>query len=207
MSLVLSSEVAAAPLMTKRELANFLKTSLPTLTAWLDRWPEFPVRERGTNGRSYKFDPRDVCTFLRARQQEDADRRAERDEQLAQLLLPFGPEPAKPSSPQPSLDDQIKALKLNDLRLAQAQRARSLVSTVEVSELLTKVFGDIGRGMRGFLGQLAREDGWPAAIRTERERRLAELQQQFVRDAAEFLRQPPRVMDTEDDATDHALAV
>ena len=196
MSLVLSTD--SAPLVTKRELVHLLKISRPTLDVWIDRWPEFPIEEKGSHGRGYKFNARKVCAFLSARKQEEADLRAERDEQLAQLILPFGPEPPKTGTG-PSLDDQIKALKLNELRMAQAVRTRALVPADEVRDLLTRVFGDIGRAMRTFIEQLAREDGWPAPIRAERARRLAELQQQYVRDAAQLLSAP--------DVEDEALAV
>jgi len=178
------------PPVTKRELTKFLGVSRTTLDAWIDRWPEFPIRERGSHGRGYKFDLREVCAFLRARQQEDADRRAERDEQLAQILLPFGPEPERPVSPGPSLDDQIKAMKLNEMRLAQAQRARQLVRAEDVRELFSHIWSESTRAMQAFVDQLAREQAWPAAILADRKQRLAEMQAETVRQAREFLRKP-----------------
>ena len=190
MSSALLSDVPAPP-VTKRELTKFLGVSRTTLDAWIDRWPEFPIRELGSHGRGYKFDLREVCAFLRARQQEDADRRAERDEQLAQILLPFGPEPERPTSPGPSLDDQIKAMKLNELRLAQAQRARQLVRAEDVRELFSHIWGESTRAMQAFVEQLAREQAWPAAILADRKKRLAEMQAEVVRQAREFLRKSP----------------
>jgi len=59
--LLLSSEeqhsgpaASADVTLNKRDMALRLRISLPTLTAWIDRWPDFPIAQRGTNGASYR---------------------------------------------------------------------------------------------------------------------------------------------------------
>ncbi len=60
--------------VNKKELAAIVDCSLSTLSAWIDRFGEaFPVIDRGTNGREWRFDPTAVLGFLKA--QRDAEER------------------------------------------------------------------------------------------------------------------------------------
>ncbi len=74
----------------KTQLAHRLGISKSTLSSWILRYgADFPVQERGTNGRDYVFDFEEVFDFLRAKREEESKRKRARDEQLAQLRLPF----------------------------------------------------------------------------------------------------------------------
>lgn len=51
------AQTASVPTCNKRELAKILDVSLPTLDRMIDENPDFPVENRGSNGREYEFDP------------------------------------------------------------------------------------------------------------------------------------------------------
>jgi phage terminase Nu1 subunit (DNA packaging protein) len=177
LSLALSIGDAPPPLVTKRELVNLLRISRPTLDAWIDRWPDFPIEERGDHGRSYRFDPHAVCLFLSEKKQAEADRRAERDEALAQLVLPFASDPEPPRGPSPSLDDQIKAIKLNKLKIEQARDANELVEVARIRDLGRGFMLNLAQDLHAFLSRLAREQGWPGPVLQSHARALDELMQ------------------------------
>ena len=183
-----ADELAAT--VSKRELCLILRISRPTLDAWIDRYGDaFPILERGANGREYRFDPEAVTAFLRDRQAEDANRRAERDQQLAQLMLPLPDQ--RPDSAIVSLDDQIKAARLNAMRLAEAERARQLVPAAEVADHLGSIFAALNRNLAAFVRQIGREHAWPEPIIRATEDRLAEVQRAAVREATASLTPEP----------------
>lgn len=172
--------LADGVLVSKRELCRVLRISRPTLDAWIDRYGDaFPIAERGANGREYQFDAEAVIDFLRAEQERQAAARAQRDEALAQLMLPLPAGPA-PAADAPSLDDRLKAARLNALLLDEEERAGRLVSATEVEDRLTSVFAVLARELAAFLRQLAREQNWPDAVLLAAERRLAEVQHTAV---------------------------
>lgn len=74
--------------VTKDEMARRLGVCLPTLSAWLHRWPDFPVLERGAKGRPWRFDPEAVKAFVARKQQEREAVEAERDRLLRSFQLP-----------------------------------------------------------------------------------------------------------------------
>ena len=194
MSLALSSDpddgavLPAGPLVNMRELAVQLRTSRQTLSVWLDRWPDFPVVERGTNGREYQFDAHAVFAFLRARRDEQARSTAERDQALSQLAFPFDPPDDAPPEPRLSLKDQVEALKLRRLQREEAERSGRLVEAAAVADLLTTCLTTLQRTLRAGIRQAGLEHNLPDPVIRALESRLADAQRSFVRDAAAFLR-------------------
>lgn len=168
----------------KAELAHRLGVSLPTLSLWMQRYGDaFPVLERGSNGRGYVFDFRAVFDFLAARKQEQADAQAERDEALAQLVLPFAP--VAETAPPPgtlSLQDQFKALQLRRLQREEAERSGQLVPAADIQANLAMVLGRLSRDAHAFLRQIGREQGWPDAYTRAVTDRFADMQREAVRD-------------------------
>ncbi len=204
-------EMGELDAVSKRELCLILRISRTTLDAWIDKYGEaFPVVEHGTHGRGYRFDPQAVVAFLRSQQDEQNARKAERDEQLAQLVLRFEDE-VSPAASQPgvgaSLAEQLQAEKLNDSRLARAVRMRQLVRASEVTDLSREMLAGINQGLQVFVGQLAREHGWPAPIRSAAEDRLRELQDRLVAEARMKLRGEPSSDDAPEEEPPRALAV
>ncbi|HUC17783.1 MAG TPA: terminase small subunit [Acetobacteraceae bacterium] len=184
MSLALSTESDLR--LTKRELHLKLGVSRPTLDAWIDRYPDFPIVERGTNGTPYRFDPAAVIAFLRAKQDEQAKRNAERDEQLAQLVLPLdrpGSEPGKIIS----AEERLKEAKANAAEIALGKELGTLVQVGPLEEKLLHTFGELNRHLTSFIRQLAREQNWPEPILLDAERRLAEMQRGCRSGLAEYL--------------------
>ncbi len=73
------------------EMAYKLGVSKPTLRDWIAKWEDFPILSRGTNGVSYRFDPRAVIAFIATKREAEDQDRARRAELLGQIELPFGP--------------------------------------------------------------------------------------------------------------------
>jgi phage terminase Nu1 subunit (DNA packaging protein) len=185
LSLVLSS--ASGPVLNKAELAHALKVSLPTLSRWQLRYADFPVLERGTNGRDYKFDAAAVFAFLRARQEEQEAANAEKDEQLSQLLLPF--EIAAETAPASRLSpkEELEALKLAEKKLEIAVRAGQLVAVAEVANAVETVLRRLSSDMHAFLRQVGREQQWPDGYMRAVDARLTERQRASVKDLEAIL--------------------
>jgi phage terminase Nu1 subunit (DNA packaging protein) len=184
LSLALSSESDLR--LTKRELHLKLGVSRPTLDAWIDRYPDFPIVERGTNGTPYRFDPVAVIAFLKAKQEEQAKRNAERDEQLAQLVLPLdrpNNEPGKIIS----AEERLKEAKANAAEIALGKELGTLVQVGPLEEKLLHTFGELNRHLTAFIRQLAREQNWPEPILLDAERRLAEMQRACRSGLADYL--------------------
>lgn len=191
----------AAVTGNKVELAAALGCSLPTLSAWMMRYrPDFPVASKGTNGRSYVFDFKQVFDFLRIKQEENAAVKAERDEQLAQLRLPFDvPGADLPVQAGPNLGDQIKALQIRKLQREEAERSGALVPAEQIGAALAGVLARLSRDTRAFLQQIAREQDWPTSYAQAVQARYADTQRAAVKDLkAQF------ADETADDDRQHA---
>jgi phage terminase Nu1 subunit (DNA packaging protein) len=145
----------------KAQLAEALGVALPTLSAWIIKYrPEFPIQSVGSNGRSYVFDFPAVFDFLRAKKDEQEASRAERDQALAQLVLPLGlvePEPA----PTLSIKDQVLAVELRRRLREEAEKAGRLISADEIGAAVSAVLARLNRDTRAFIQQLGREQDWP----------------------------------------------
>src|SRR5690242_3110714 len=90
-------------IVNKRELARrVLDCSLPTLNELIERYPDFPVERRGSNGVEWLFDADRVVDFLRAKREAEARASEERNALFAQFRLPIdevAPEGADELSP------------------------------------------------------------------------------------------------------------
>lgn len=172
----------------KRELARVLKVTTVTLGNWLERWPDFPVQERGTNGRDYVFDVPTVIDFLRARKEAEALAAAEKDDALAQLALPLleVEQPGVPASVL-SLKEQKEALALSALRRREAVELGKLVGVDEVSETLMAAFSTYSRMLRSAVREVAREQNLPPSVARSLLARFADTQRAFVRECRTYL--------------------
>ena len=171
--------------VNKQRLAQWLGVSLPTLSKWLLRYgPEFPIVERGSNGRDYAFDPAAVSTFLRQKQEQQASSKAASkaaiDEQLAQIRLPFDLPDVEPPPKATSTKDELLAWELRKRQRQEAEAAGQLVSAVAMRSAITALLGRISRDTHAFVRQLGREQGWPDALTCSVERRLADQQRATV---------------------------
>ncbi len=177
-------------MVNKRELARYLKTSVVTIGNWIERYEAFPILQPGTNGRDYKFDLRAVVDFLRAQKDAEARFAAERDETLAQLVLPLVLETIDPpaaNGARLSTKDQIEALKLSSMRRQEAERLGQLVPVNEVSEALIAALATFSRMQRAAVRQAAADQNLPHSVVRALEARFADAQRTFVREAGSFL--------------------
>lgn len=177
--------MSAPVLVNKQSLALWLGISLPTLSAWMLRYgADFPIVERGSNGRDYKFDAAAVADFLRAKRDEQAAARdqaaAQRDEQLAQLRLPFDLPGVEAPPKASSAKDEIEAWKLRRIQREEAERAGALVPAAQVADSFRAAFGRLSRDMHAFVRQIGREQGWPDPLVRQLERRLSDQQRASV---------------------------
>nr|WP_246789266.1 terminase small subunit [Acetobacter nitrogenifigens] len=186
----------ATPMLNKRQMGNRLGVSSPTMTAWLERWPDFPVVERGTNGASYSFDPEAVFKFLAERREEEALSRSGRDEALMALQLTFAeilPDP--PQAPgagrKLSTKEEIDLWKLRDLKQKAAKESRALVIVAEVERLFENALVKLSRDAGTFIRRLGQQERWPDAQIRSVEARFAEMQRKSVSDALATLESEP----------------
>lgn len=168
----------------KTELAHALSVSLPTLTRWLLRYgPDFPVQERGSNGRDYVFDFEAVFRFLGDKRAENERLAAQRDEQLAQLKLPFdvpGADPV-PAAPRPtSPSEALAAWRLRKLQREEAEASGLLVPTADVVAATSAALSRFSRDTHAFLRQLGRENDWPPGYVAKTIARYEEVQRAAV---------------------------
>lgn len=173
----------AGPLVNMRQLAVRLAVSRQTLTVWLDKWPDFPIVARGSNGREYSFDAAVVFAFLRGKKQAQASAAAERDQALSQLALPFALDDTAPATaPGLSVRDQVEALKLRRLQREEAERSGQLVEAAQISDQLTTALIGWNRALHNALRQAGREHNLPDSLVRALDARLVDTQRSFVRE-------------------------
>lgn len=176
----------------KAELANHLGITLPTLTRWIFRYgAEFPIKERGSNGRDYVFDFAAVFDFLSARRDEQKQAAAEKDEQLAQLRLPFDvPGAPEPVSAAANLKQEIMDWQLRGLKRQEAEKAKALVPAEPAEAYFLMVLGRISKDTHAFLRQLGRKNSWPLSYTQQVCDEYADLQRVMKKDLGLILGKP-----------------
>ena len=174
--------------VNKQGLATLLGISLPTLSRWMLRYGvDFPTLERGTLGREFKFEDAAVIAFLRTKQEEQASSKAEQDEQLAQLLLPFDLPGVEPPPKATSPKDELAAWELRKRQRIEAEASGKLVPAEPMADAIRTVLARISRDTHAFVRQVGREQGWPDSFTRELEKRLADQQRAAVASLREML--------------------
>jgi phage terminase Nu1 subunit (DNA packaging protein) len=183
-----------APRMNLEEMAAHLRITRPTLTAWMKRWPEFPVERRGNGGAPYQFDAGDVVEFVAARRREEDEGKAQHAAALEDfqrgLPLPSGDAPAVTLSPK----QQTEALKALLMRhqvdreeRRAAQERGELVRAADVREVLANAYVRFSRSLPTAIRSAGREANLPDAVVAKMIRAVESAQREFVRAAAEHL--------------------
>lgn len=180
-----SVAVSEARFINRDELARALRCSLPTVSALLKRYPDFPVVERGGLGRAWRFDLPAVIGFLTARREEEAAIASERSELLAQFTLPIGRQDE--SGQMISIDEEIKLAKLRALQRDELKEAGFLVQTHEVRQALERALRRFGTALDSAIDRVARQHNLPEPVKRAIEREFADARAGFVRDAADFI--------------------
>ena len=188
-------EAHEAVTLNKAQMAKRLKVSLPTLTNWIDRWPDFPADHRGTNGKSWRFDPHAVFDFLAARREEEEKATIGRDEKLMELQLQFDDLFAEEEQPARSgfvsTKEQIDIWRLRELKRKEAERCGKLVVAEQLQDMFSSAFATLSRDTSMFLRRLAREQDWPEAVLRKAEADLADMQRKSVTAVLDTLKQEP----------------
>lgn len=171
----------------KAELAERLKCSLPTLDAWLRGDPDFPVKQRGSNGVAWQFVLTDVIAYLR-RQDEEAQRAIdERKSLFEQFRLPLdeiaSPE-AEGLTPQQRAALALARQREHDLALAAGQ----VVMASDMREAYRRVFRAFGRFFDGMPAQLGRMHNLPDPVVRSIRAQVDEQRRNLVRDLGDELR-------------------
>ncbi|GBR35030.1 DNA packaging protein [Gluconobacter kondonii] len=186
-------EAHEAVTLNKAQMAKRLKVSLPTLTNWIDRWPDFPADHRGTNGKSWSFNPHAVFDFLAARREEEEKATIGRDEKLMELQLQFDDLFAEEEQPARSgfvsTKEQIDIWRLRDLKRKEAERCGKLVIADQMQDMMATAFAMLARDTGAFLRQLARDQSWPDAVLRQAESRLKDVQLKSVNSVLTMLKQ------------------
>ena len=184
LSLALSSEAATAVpalRLNKRELARALNVSLPTIAAWMDRYPDFPVLQEGTNGREYQFDPLAVRDFMAEKAAEEERAELEKAAAIAQLGLPLQDQSDTQSDVLKPRDrlDHVRAMSAEDkLRIERG----FLVSVPAQRQAMTSAISRWNRALHAAVRQCGRDFNLPDAVVRALGERLSETQRQFVRE-------------------------
>ena len=187
------SPVAEGVAVNKAEMAHILRVSLPTLTRWLLKYgPEFPVLERGTNGKDYAFDAAEVLEFLRTKQEEQSSSREERDQQLEQLRLDLELPEMAPAPRGVSPKEELEIWRLRRLQREEAVAAGALVSASTVRDRVGATLARLSRDAHAFLRQLGQEQHWPDSYTRAVLGRFADHQRATVRDLETTLAGTPQ---------------
>ncbi|MDR3438963.1 hypothetical protein [Telmatospirillum sp.] len=174
-------------LVNKRELATkILKCSLPTLSALMERYPDFPVHQRGANGVEWLFDAVAVSEFLE-KIREDERRAAEtRSEFFNQFSLPIdAPEFEGQKELTPTQRASLAKARLAERKLAV--ESGMLISKAEMRQTLTGALGKLGRFLETLPGQVARQHGLPEEVARSMSAAIDEQRRVFVKEMQEAL--------------------
>jgi phage terminase Nu1 subunit (DNA packaging protein) len=178
--------IGATSSANKKELAAVIGCSLPTLSAWIDHYGDaFPVSERGTNGREWRFDPAEVIGFLRARRADEERAVAEQAARLQQFALPGLMTPgeiegvSKPS-------DLLALARARQISRREQSESALLVRTDEVRSALAGHLTRLDRWAADVLTQIAGKHGWAASVLAEARAMFGEGRLAFVRDVGTY---------------------
>jgi phage terminase Nu1 subunit (DNA packaging protein) len=185
MMIPVGSEMLATS-VNKGELAAILNVTPATVTAWLKRYPRFPVLDRGMQGREWRFDPAAVVAFVAAMRETERAAEAERVAGVAQLGL--------------ALTDPGDALAAGGFSLADVKTARLagqvraersfLVETSAMGEALADALALWDRRIAELLAEAGHDLNIPADGVQAMAARLAEARRQFTAEAARALGVP-----------------
>lgn len=153
-----------AVIVNKRELAKILGCSEPTIYSLMERYSDFPIEERGTNGKAYAFDAEKCTAFLRQKRQEEERAAAERLTLFDQFTFDLEPEePARPGSGL-SPSQQLSLIRVKREERKMAMEAGELVMMRGVLATLSETVAEFGRFLDGLPALLQRQHNLPEGV-------------------------------------------
>lgn len=171
--------------VNKAELAELIQCSLPTVTALMKRYPDFPIVQEGRNGLPWQFDPAVVIAFLEAKRAEEALAVSAHADLLDQYRLPIDAA-APPEERSLSPQQQLAAVRARILLAKEAREAGHLVPVTEVRQALTPAVTGLAQAHDGFLDRVGRRHNLPRPVVDEMKKDLADMRTTFVRALGPF---------------------
>lgn len=176
-------------IVNKRELARqILKCSLPTLNDLIERYPDFPVELRGSNGVEWQFDAARVTKFLEDQREAEQRDSVARSELFKQFSLPIdeiaGDEAAGMS---PTQRAALARARMAERKLAL--ESGFLLQAAETRQALQTTLARFGKFLDGLPAELGRQFGLPDDVTVAMRSRIDEQRRQIVRELQAFLTQ------------------
>lgn len=181
-----ADEDSAARLVSKRELCVILRISRPTLDSWLDRQSDFPVVERGGNGKEWQFDAAEVVSYLREKKDQEQRDAAERAERLQQFALPIDHVAADAEAASLTPQQRAALARARQLERELARGSGLLVPTADVRLALQSAITRLTNHLHSMVLQLARKHQWSPMVLRDAQGMLRDGRESFIRDLREF---------------------
>ena len=167
-------------LVSKRELCTILRISRPTLDNWLDRNDDFPVVERGGNGKEWQFDAAAVVAYLRDKKDQEQRDAAERAERLQQFALPIDDIAAAPDAASLTPQERVQYARARQIERELARDSGLLVPTADVRQALQTAIRQLADHFDSVVHQVAREEQWPPATLRKVQGKMHEGRTAFI---------------------------
>jgi phage terminase Nu1 subunit (DNA packaging protein) len=176
-------------LVNKRELARqVLKCSLPTVNDLIERYPDFPIEHRGSNGVEWQFDAAAVVAFLGGKREAESRDSAARAELFRQFTLPIDSVAGDEAKGLiPSQRAALARARIAERKLAV--ESGFLLETSETRQVLQSAIARLARFLDGLPGEIGRQFNLPDEISAAMRSRIDERREQFVADLQAFLSQ------------------
>jgi phage terminase Nu1 subunit (DNA packaging protein) len=151
--------------VNKRELVQILDIALPTLDKWIADNPDFPIVERGSNGREWRFDAVAVKRWLAQLEENERTEEAERQRKISQIVLPLGGDgPLGDALPGGSPVQRLQLMKAAQIEQNLAVQAGQLVEKAKVRTGLQTALGLARARLRRVPGDVKAECAVPDAV-------------------------------------------
>lgn len=148
--------------VNKKELAKVMGVSLPTLDRLIDRYDDFPIKQKGGNGQDYSFNAKKVKAFLKKQRAIEEKNLADRADLLLDLniVLPGHEEGGPGITP----NQELALVRAERERRKLKQEAGFLVDTASIRQQMTPVFVGLGQFMTNMPGRLGKRFNLPVEV-------------------------------------------
>lgn len=174
--------------VNKRELSHVLGVSLPTIDNLIDRYPDLPIAQRGSNGVPWEFDAAAVVAFLAEKRRHEAEQLQAKSEFLRQFTLPMDETAPEESRGAVSASQRKQIAEALRIERKLAMESGLLVPTSEIRQALTPAFANLGRFLETLPQQLGRRFNLPDEVVRAMREAIDDGRREFVRAAGSLLK-------------------
>lgn len=159
----MTAETSDSPSASLSELAKHLDITEPTLRAFLDKHPDFPVVQKGGRGKAYAFDLTEAIPFYRQRKVEEEEAEEARKAQLAQIAFDLGDSVSQRPKGMAPAEYRVH---LQNEQLARRLRieAGDLIVASEMRALLRDPFSHARKGFLNVGRKVGRQHALPPEV-------------------------------------------